>query len=389
MLEIYANSPKLTTKPNKTISDNKTSGITNYGENNNYPETFENLILSSETASACVNSLASFIVGDGFVEEELDKVKVNDNQTLGEVLIDIARSLATHNGFYIHANKNVLNEVTDIHVIPFCKCRLSIRDDWGYASKIAVKNTWLKSKTFAASNKATFYNKFTDDDELTLSEIEQAGGIENWKGQVLNVYANNMYAYPLNAFDPVGDLLAVEDQVNKYKLNEVSQGFSKKTIFYVERDEDKSKNIENKQKVEQFMGPEGDKCLVVGTSYKEDGTLDTSAFSTTQLEANIDPTLFNEAFEKSVTNSIRKCAYNIPTLLIDSEAGGLGSLSGEYLKSAVGYYNILTKPLRMLVTGALKRIFAKTTINQLKERTFEIKERVVDISNFGTTQENQ
>jgi hypothetical protein len=41
-----------------------------------------------------------------------------------------------------------------------------------------------------------------------------------------------------------------------------------------------------------------------------------------------------------------------------------------------------------MVTGALRRIFAKTTINQLKERTFDIKERVVDISNFGSNQED-
>lgn len=379
MLEIYANSPKMSTKPNRSITDNKTSGITNFGENNNYPEMFENLILSSETASACVDTLTSFIYGDGFKDQTLNNIKVNDNQTLEELLIDIARSLAMYNGVYVHTNKNVLNQVTDVHVIPFCKCRLSIRDDWGYASKIAVKNTWLKTKNFQQNNKVTFYNKFSDDDQITLSEIQQAGGIENWKGQVLNVFTNNMYAYPLNTFDPVADLLAVEDQVNKYKLNEISQGFSKKTIFYVERDEDKAKNLENKAKVEQFMGPEGDKCLVVGASYKEDGTLDTSSFSATQLEANVDPNLFNEAFEKSVTNSIRKCAYNIPTLLIDSEAGGLGSLSGEYMKSAVKFYNISTTKLRTLASAMLKRIFTKTTITSLEGKDFEIQERNIQI----------
>lgn len=388
MLEIYANSPRLTTKPNRAIFDNKTSGITNFGENNDYSEMFENLILSSQTASACIDTLTSFIYGDGFVDENLNDIKVNENQTLEEVLIDIAHSLAMHNGVYVHVNKNILNQVTDIHVIPFCKCRLSIRDDWGYASKIAVKNTWLKTKTFTSSSRAKFYNKFSEDDAITIKEIQDAGGIENWKGQILNVFANTMYAYPLNTFDPVPDLLAVEDQVNKYKLNEISQGFSKKTIFYVERDEDKTKNLENKKKVEQFMGPEGDKCLVVGASYKEDGTLDTSAFSTTQLEANIDPDLFTEGFEKSVTNSIRKCAYNIPTILIDSEAGGLGSLSGEYMKSAVKFYNISTAKLRALASSMLKRIFAKTTITQLEGKDFEIKERNIDAS-IEENQENQ
>jgi len=376
-IEIYSQSPRLTTRPNRTIVDDKTSGITNYGEDNNYPEMFENLILSSETANACVDTLTSFIAGSGFEDESINDVKVNEHQTMEMFLNDAAHSLAMYNGVYIHVNKNVLNEVTDAHVIPFCKCRLSIRDDWGYSSKVAVRDSWVKTK-FARNNKAKFYNNFSLDDETTLKQIELAGGIEFWKGQVAKLFVNNMYAYPLNSFDSVADLLAVEDQVNAYKLNEVSQGFSKKTIFYVARQEDKAKNDEQRFTIENFMGSNGDKCLVVGADFKEDGTLNTSGFETKELGSNIDPALFSDAFEKSVTNSIRKCMYNLPTLLIDSEAGGLGSLSGEYMKSAVKFYNINTLRLRKQLSGLLNDVFSKTAITSLQGKDFSIKENNIE-----------
>ena len=367
---------RLYTQKNRYFNDSKNRGIINYGEGNDYPDCFERLILSSQTATACWRIMSSFIAGEGFVDPEIGKTIVGYDRgnkiTLDRLKYMIASSLAMYNGVYIHANKNIYNEVSDVSVLPFKNCRLSVPDDFGYSGKTAVCQNWSKLYN---KNKVKWYNDFSLNDVVTEKEIQNAGGINEWTGQIYHFFHDNHFAYPLSIFDPVEFEMNTEQLVQVYKNREIANGFNSKTVIYVPRANSDDEFRQMQDDIHSFMGPDGAKELIVECDYDQDANLITNGYKFEALKSNIDADMFSETYQKSLTNNIRKAANGMPAVLIDYSNEGLGQVSGESLKSAYSYYNAMTADYRENVRDILSTLFEKTIINGLEGKDFEIRKK--------------
>ena len=134
-------------KLNRSIRADNVRGIMSYGENNDYPQIIERIILSSIDAKAIADVYAKFLIGKGFENEALNGVVVGkDNRgkqiTILSLLRQFAHSASFFGGGYIHVNKNLLNQVVNARLVPFKNCRFSKPDSRGYSSKIAVYDNW-------------------------------------------------------------------------------------------------------------------------------------------------------------------------------------------------------------------------------------------------------
>lgn len=355
---------RLSVKADRSIKADGVNGIMSFGENNDYPQRMERLILGSVTAKSTANSYAKFLSGDGFNNEEINRVVVGKDPrgkkiTLKRLLSQVAQSLSFYNGAYVHVNLNLDRKVTDSSLRLFKNCRFSKLDDEGYTAKIGYYNNWEKDTKDKKYNKSNikWYNVFNLDDAAFTSQIKTAEGIENFKGQLYFLFLDNHYAYPLSPLDAAYIDCDTENQLALHKNNEIRNGFSKKTIFQINETLDDTLKGEMAEGIKGFMGSRGDKALVIETDTDESGNImENKAMKVDSIESNVDSKMF-ENWEKELANNIRK-PITIPAILIDYEESALGSTSGEAIMQATNFFNQVTKDDRAAISEMFKEIFS-------------------------------
>jgi hypothetical protein len=351
----------ITVKLDKTFKTE--NGLMIYGEENAYPQIIERLVLKSQTASAAVRVLASFIAGSGFENESIGDVVVGKDIrgkriTLNKVRNKIAQSIAMYNGVYVHANFNLSKQVTDTRVLPFKDYRFSKQDDRGYCSKIGYHNNWEKDgdKEKFKSNDVSWFNTFNPD--AVLTNIEHSGGVEKYKGQIFHEFVDDSFIYPLSPFDSVANDMDTEYQVQLFKNREIRNGFSDKIVMNIAEGVSEEEFEDRVNEIKNSMGPGGSKFILFETKFNEDGQLEKDgSFRLDKIETNINDKLF-ENWETRISNSIRKAAYNMPAILIDYQQGTLSAASGEAITEAFDVYNKYTKQLREKMSEILKDIYS-------------------------------
>ena len=124
------------------FSQNLSEKIYNYGIDNVYPQKMQQIAKESGVTSQAIALYQDFLFGEGFVDEMLSDIVVNEKgQTLDELLDDVTKSIATFNGVALHFNYNLLGQITSITQIPFPYCRLGDLNS-EHAYKIAVWDNW-------------------------------------------------------------------------------------------------------------------------------------------------------------------------------------------------------------------------------------------------------
>ena len=153
-------------KPEKQrieVTDGLSLGIQTYGLRNDYPQRIKTVTNASVTAKGCISTYQKFIQGGGFADTVFYKSVVNDRGlTCDQLLNLIAKDFADYGGFSVHLNYNILGQITDVTHIPFEHCRISLDDDSGNVSRIAVHRDWtkLKRKTVVSKQTIEFIDVF-------------------------------------------------------------------------------------------------------------------------------------------------------------------------------------------------------------------------------------
>src|SRR5690606_9134016 len=91
-------------------------------------------------------------------------------------------------------------------------------------------------------------------------------------------------------------------------------------------------------------------------------------FKLDKVENNINDKLFDQ-WEDALTNKIRKANKALPAVLIDYEAGTLGTTSGEAIQQAVAFYNAMTNDDRSHMSRMFKDVFKHSVIPELASNT--------------------
>lgn len=207
-------------------------GIQSYGDDNLYPQTVRNIIAASSTGSECADRFADFIEGNGFREVSFSEYVVNrKGDTVDGIHALVCRDMADFNGIALHVNYNILGQIVELQHIPFENCRLVEEDDNGYVPKIAVHPDWSGRKTRkgkkirVTKEYVDYIDVFNPTKAVVMAQIEAAGGIEYYKGQVLWVSMAGKQTYPIGKADRVITEMSTDEGLSNVKYRNVRNNF--------------------------------------------------------------------------------------------------------------------------------------------------------------------
>ena len=355
------------------------------GQDNAYPTNMERLINSSPTAKSCAKTMAKFIAGAGFTVNFSDELYVGKNAdghlTLEDVLKQVAYSIAYQNAFALHFNYNLMGQITSVTPVPYKHLRFGLADTEGYKGKVVMYDNWDYSKEQRIrKDKFVVFDVFNSRKEVVQAQIEAAGGLYKYNGQILVVKMEDGI-YPLSPIDCSRMDANTEYQLALFKNRTTRKGFVGKKIVTTQEftsDEDREEFQKDLKNI-QGMESEAD-ILHIETNFTGDDK--TKMVQVAQLDSDIKTDLFN-TWEQPVTNNIRKAFNNIPTVLVDFIDGKLGNTSGESFKMAQAFYNAQTSEERNKVSRTFKKLFANFYININPANDWSIKQ--LDLLADGTT----
>ncbi len=374
-----------------TIKENKQAGIESYDIDNNYPSRMERLINGSVTAKSSAGMLARFLIGDGFVDDTLNKLEVGKDRyerpiTAYKLLRQIAHSLSFYAGFYVRAQFDANLSVTKLVHEDFRYCRFGTKDTQDYSGKIVVYNNWDRSKDKKRILKKDFLHVpvWNMNENVIQSQIDKADGIKKYNGQMFFAFEDEYYLYPLSPIDPVLFDADTENQISKFKNGEVRRGFFLKKIIHHNRFETLSDAEDFTKKVLEFQGGgHQSSILVMEGTFDEKGILkEGENIKIEDIEQNIDDKIF-ETYEKTVINNIRKAYNAIPQILIDYEDSKLGTTSGEALFQASTFYNQMTMELRRFISESFVEMFTRWKDKPLRDKEWIIKTAILGEKSEG------
>lgn len=364
-------------EPRNVVRFDKQKGIYNNGDDNAYPQRVERIINNSVTAKSAASKSASFLAGDGFVNQSLNDLVVysdiNGEVTLYKLLSQIANTVSKHNAAATWLKYNALGEIIAVRHEPYRNCRIGKKDDDSYSGFVHVYNNWEKrtGEQFNLS-KVKKINSFNPNRDVVLSQFEKFG--RDYQGQIAMLLLDDEFVYPLAKCDAALEDCDTEAQIKSFTNNEVRKGFFGKWILHHTKFADEAEQAAFKAILKKFEGGEGNaRVLMSEAEFDENGEfLSSSNFKLEPLQQNINDKLF-EYYEKSRANNIRKAFWNIPSILIEQQESSLFGQSGEALSVAFDIYNAELKSTRMAISQYLRSIFKNSKFAELKNEDFEIK----------------
>jgi len=363
----------------------KQEGIELYDKDNAYPTRMERIIDGSVTAKSSAGMLSRFLVGKGFKDPLLNTLQIGKDRyerpiTAYKLLRQIAKSLSYYAGFYVRAQFNGLLAVTAFDHVNFKHCRFGLKDTQDYSGRIVIYNNWDKSLGQVKKKDFIPVHVWNMDKDVIQFQINKAGGILKYKGQVYFNFTDEYYIYPMSPIDPVHFDADTENQISKFTNGEVRRGFFMKKIIHHNRFDSQNDADNFKDKLLEFQGGgHQSSFLVVEGLFDEEGNLRTNDnIKIENVEQNINDKIF-ESYGKSVINNIRKAYNAIPQILIDYEDGKLGTTSGEALYQASIFYNQMTQELRTFISESFHEMFSKWHQPEYNDKDWAIEELILGI----------
>ena len=351
----------------KVVEWDKKLEVYKNGEDNAYPERMERFRNNSVTASMSSNTMIQYLLGKGF--GEANNVKIG-NLKLIDIADDVARDIVDNRGVFIHVNYDANFDVSDFSVIPFNQCRIGLKDSKLYNGKILTYHDWSAK---IEKNKVAIIDVFNNDKTVVAYQVEKAGGIDNYKGQIMYYNMDSQYFYPLSRIDAVSFECDNEYQASLYKNELLRRGFFGKTLVVTrplidaQLYEDRSlegiarlKRLESerdtfKDGIKKFIGV-GEAGGVMHMEVDFAGENLEQAILFKNIESTINPELFRFTEDSAVTK-ILMAFNNLPIALVKSPDSALLGNSGDALRVAKETYWENTTKERELVENLLNDLW--------------------------------
>jgi hypothetical protein len=317
------------------------------GEDNDYPERVDRLINNSITAKMASDLMLQYILGSGL--GIADNYKVNKEQKLIDFSSDIAEDIVRQRGVFIHFGYNLNFEPVNPIVLPFERCRVGKKDAKEYNGKILYKLDWNDSK-----EDVKIYDVYNSNKDVVKAQIEKAGKIEKYKGQVLFINLDRNNIYPLSRFDAVLNDCDSEAQAGVYRNQLLRKGFFGKQLVVTpplvsndlpetiysdgqqipnpEYFAKQSEADEVKETIENFIGAENAGGAMMIQLPDFEGKID-DIFKVVTIDSTLDDKMF-EYTENRVSTNILMACNNLPVSLVKSPDSALLGSSGESIKTA-------------------------------------------------------
>jgi len=332
----------------KTVKWDKKLAIYTNGDSNAYPEFMEGYKNNSITAKMASSIMVQFLLGKGF--GEADNILIGKTKLI-DLADDIAADIVDNRGVFIHVNYNALYEVSDFKVLPFKDCRIGEKDSSEYNGKILIYKDWSGK---VDTSKVKILNVFNPDKATVEYQVNKAGGIENYPGQVFYYNMDSQYYYPLSRIDPVHLECDIEYLASVYKKEVMTNGFFGKTLIVTRPlidksfiDDDSPEGLERyrqaqserdkfKEGVQDFLGvKKAGGVMHFEVDFAGEKLEDSLVIR--NIESNIDPSMFTD-IENTAMNKILMAYNNIPIALVKSPDAALLGNSGTAIRAAKETY---------------------------------------------------
>lgn len=343
-----------------------------YDYDNLYPQKVRNILLASSTGSQCFERYARFIEGDGLRDMAFAESAVaDDGTTADELVAAVARDLAMFGGFAlwvgygVSAAGYVANEVKPL---PFEACRLTEGDDVRYIGRIAVHHDWTGRSTvngrrdIPSEDTVQYLHRFNPSQTAIAAQVEAAGGIDFYAGQVLWVSTAGRDTYPTPKYDSVLTELSTDEGLSNVKFRNVRNNFLPSCMFItregesLDNDADSAPRGGYAQDLARFQGDERSNNILHMTVGPNEEPPEIREFPTKNYDKDFAVT------DASVVERIYSAFEQEPFLAIRN--GKLG-FSGDVIADAYTYYSLLVNKEQRTIERALAKVFAnfKDTIN--------------------------
>lgn len=358
-------------------------GIISYGHNNLYPQDIRSIVSCSESASTCLNRYIQFIQGNGFKDDDFSAITINKRgDTTDDLLQLVAEDLANWGGYAIHVNYNLLGDIVELNHVPYENCRLQEEDDLGYSAKIAVFPDWTcrkkrGNKTLRLLKESIDYiDRFNPTNNVVLAQIEAAGSIELYKGQILWVSSAGNQEYPKAIYDSVVTQMSTEEGLGNIAYRNVRNNFTPTTVLYVKKgldivnednNQDSSDSSSDLGSIAQAIGQaQGDlqsnKIVLLRGEYDED----------VPVALNIQGANYDKDFTVTSDTACEKIYASFGQEVWHRLRKGSIGFSSDIMRDAYDVYSSITGIERRMIERSFDRIF-KHWHQQLPTTDFTIK----------------
>lgn len=310
------------------VKEVESQGVHKWGLDNAYPSTMEYLLSSSVTAKNCVDKSSKALFGVGV--KEGDKIVNSKGQSLNDIIRTASREYIKHNNAFIWVGYNLLYEVDSIEVVPSKNVRVGSRDDSGYNGKFIIYDNWDQNDGSIEQDKFQIVDRFNSNKDVIQSQIDRAGSISKYKGQLIHIqkYLNEIYSLADGdcvLLDMIGEINASE-----FKQKGSTDGFLNTKIIVTQPFSSDSERNTFKKGIDSVKGSKNANSVVFMEA--ADPSIDLEKQINIQdLTSEHNDKLF-EYTEKSVEKAICK-AFNVPIALINPSENGLFGNSGEMYKT--------------------------------------------------------
>lgn len=217
-------------------------GYLPYGEHDNYPLDWSNVIQNSPTANSCLGTLQDFIEGQKFSDDSLMKRPVNaKKQTLWQLHQQSSDSWGEFEGFAWLIRYNSLAQITEVEFLPFENCRLGKPDDTGFISKIHYNPFFGTAEYKGIDKKQTIVYDVFNPDAVKL-QIERDKN--KYKGQVYYCATTTSLSryYPRPKPTAAKKWMKIEAGIADYHEDKIDNGFLNDYILIMKGDPNEPSN---------------------------------------------------------------------------------------------------------------------------------------------------
>lgn len=351
------------------VSYDSSLGIQLYGDKNLYPQEMSRIIASSPTGGICLERYATFIEGNGFNDVAFSSYICNRRgDTIDGMLHNISEDMAKYRGFAIHVNYNIYCEIVSMTHIPFECCRLEEETADGKVVHIAYHPDWQGRKTREGKklipNKKSirWYYQYNPKKDVVMSQIEKAGGIENYSGQILWFSFDGNNRYPVPIFDKIVTNLSTDEGLDNVKYRNVRNNFlpsgmwikKKGSALSVtgdmsvsDRNAAKAKEDKELEAMKTFMGDENTGSMMQITLEGEESLPEWKQIESVNFDRKFTSTT------EDTTERIYSAFGQEPFYCIRR---GKTGFSGDILSDAYDYYNSYVSRERRCISRAIEDI---------------------------------
>lgn len=369
---------KLKTEKRKEVKNVRAMHIQGWGEQNDYPQRVLEILFASPTGASCASVYRKFIKGRGFSQEKLYKTVVNGyGETLEDVLDKASGDLAHLGAVALHVNYNALYEVTSVCHVPVEQVRFRELDENFHFDKYAVHPDWGKRyqalRRFRQED-IVFFDEFNPDPDVIQKQVDEAGGWNGYKGQLLFWSNEGEGVYPTPLFEAVLTDMSSEEGLSNVTLRNVRNNFIPAGML-IDRDnqaENEQEDQETRRELEEFQGDTNSGKLLYLTLRNGEEAPEFKPFDTHTTDKD-----FTEAEAK--TPQIIGRAFQQPPILRAEDVGA--NFGADLMRNAYDFYNSITETERDILSSIFKRVFKlwhDHTVNP--EQEYEILPKVYRVN---------